>query len=225
MSVIALPALPQRRWTWPGWPAGLYEDNDRYRFDGEDLDRDTLNAAIRAAGEVDASALVSDLVGDGALNLAAPDMAGVVAGLWAADEYAESALTRPRWVELFRANGFSVNGHRVDRPAEPVRLFRSCVPTVLYFDHHRRPVAPGVDGRPLLPSSEIFEAWHSTKGMSWTSDGARARSFARRYREHVFAATVAPEFLLAVIGDTHIVDPAGLLDVASVRLDVAAVKR
>lgn len=224
-SVHVLP-IAQRRWVWPSWPAGLYEDSSGYHFDGGDaLDREALDTAIRAL-ELNGPALLDDLVDDGSLELTRPDMAGVVAGLWATDEYAESALTRSRWVALFRANGFSVDGKSADRPGEPVRLFRSCIPLVLSFDMNRRLIPTDCYGRPVVPDGDVIsESWSTTRGMSWTSDGRRARRFARRYRESVFAATVEPAHLLAVIGDTHIVDPAGLADVAPVDLDIAAVTR
>ncbi|SON63397.1 hypothetical protein MSIMFI_04927 [Mycobacterium simulans] len=220
-TILTFPVPAQhRRWTWPDWPPGLYEDSDgHHHYDRGDLDRETFDECVRAVGKFNGPALLDDLVSEGTLDLARPDMAGAVAAIWAADEYAESALSRWRWVELFVANGFH------DRPAEPVRLYRGCVPMFIHFDasgHLVAVVAVDTFGCPLDPYGEIVESWHTTAGMAWTRDLRAARRFARKHcGGQGFTATVQPDHLLAAIGSEYVVDPAGLDDVAPLDLGIA----
>ncbi|ODR00336.1 hypothetical protein BST27_16835 [Mycobacterium intermedium] len=218
--------IKRRRWTWPNFPPGMFEDATGYHFEGaEHLDRHTLNRCLHA--DPNAAALLNDLAAEGTLDLAWPDMAGVVPQVWAASEFAESALCRRHWVKLFYANGFSIDGQRAEQPSEPVRLYRGTVPAVVAFDAVGHLVAIDFNGHPADPYGEIACAWHSSRGMAWTSDLCAARQYARRGPwghecGQVYAADIEPEYLLARVGTDFIVDPAGLADNV-VPLDIAPV--
>lgn len=215
--VTPLP-VKRRRWTWPDWPAGLYEDAAGHHFDGEQLDRATLNQCITAlARYYVAPAMLFDLATEGTLDLARPDMAGVVAAAWSCTRIPERALPRADWVDLFRANGYSLNGRHAELPVRTPRLFRGCVPQWLHLGRNRRVVEVDPSGLPADPYAEIVESIDTRLGMAWTTRLATARRFAD-HRQHayaitdgqVFATAVAPRYLLAVVGDAVIVDPAGL---------------
>ncbi|ORW43108.1 hypothetical protein AWB90_18315 [Mycobacterium paraense] len=218
-TVETLP-VNRRRWTWPNWPAELCEDADGFHFDGDELNRNKFDECAHAVDSFDCPGLLSVLVDDGSLDLGRPDMAGVVAAVWASSEYAESALTRARWVELFRANGFD------NRPAEPIQLFRGCTPGFQHFDAAGHLVGLDAYGQPADPYNEIVESRDVRCGMSWTTSLRAARNFARAHLGgEVFAATVEPEFVLAVLGSDYVVDPAGLAVVAPIGVGIAAVTR
>ncbi|GAA4290896.1 hypothetical protein [Mycobacterium paraffinicum] len=231
-TVRTLP-VKRRQWSWPGWPAGLYEDcagYHHYEDGGGNLDRATFDECAAAVGEFNRPALLSDLATDGVLELSRPDMAGAVAGVWSTSEHSETALSRSRWVELFGANGFSVDGQRAERLAEPIRLFRGCVPAFRHVDSDGRIVEVDDHGYPADPYGEVVETQDTRRGMAWTTNMRAAGRFARRgpwgqQCGQVFAATVSPEHLLAVISVDYIVDPAGLADVAPIDLGIAAVNR
>lgn len=217
-SVIQLP-VKRRRWTWPDWPVGLFEDaTGRHYWDGPPMDRATIDQAVRALARCSAApAMLFDLAAEGTLNLAWPDMAGVVASAWACTNTPDRALTRAEWVELFRENGYSIDGWRAELPARAPRLFRGCVPQFLHLDRGGRVVGVDPYGFPDDPYGEVAETIDTRTGMAWTTDLATARRHADP-RQHayaitdgqVLAATVAPRYLLAVIDGTVIVDPAGL---------------
>lgn len=217
MPVITLPAPKHRRWTWPDWPAGLFEDFTGHHYDDPDtLDRNMFDECSRAVGRYNAPALLSDLVAEGTLDLTRHNMAGVVPAVWAASEYPESALSRARWVELFRGNGFTRDGYRADVPTEPVELHRGCVPAFVAFDGGGRLVGVDPHGRPADPYGEVAEVWHTACGMNWTTDFPAARRLAfrgpvGRAYGRVFTARIAPEHLLAQAGADVIVDPAVLV--------------
>lgn len=219
----------QRHWSFPSYPAGLYEDAVRFHFDGDEIDRGTFDRCIRAVGETGPT-LLSDLVDDGTIDLEQLAFAGAVASVWAATRHAPSALTTARWVELFRANGFSVDGRRADRPAAPVRVFRGCVPMIRLFDAAMCLVDVDGCGRPLDPAA-VVEIRDTRIDLAWTSSLRSARAHARNcipgHVGQVFAAAVQPEHLLAVIGGEYVIDPAGLsLDTLEpVSIEGAAVRR
>lgn len=220
--------VTQRRWTWPDWPAGLYEDADGFHHDAEHLDRAELDRCIRAVGPDNAPGLLSDFHDDGVLDLARPDMSGAVAAVWAPCVHAPSAMTVYRWVDLFCANGFTIDGNASGRPRDPVRLFRGCVPLVRYFGSGMRLVATDDRGFPL-DLAELVEVRDTRLDIAWTSSLRAARRHARNCtpcgREYgqVYSATIAPEHVLAVNGADFVVDPAGLTDVTAV--DIAAGRR
>lgn len=226
-NVTTLP-VTQRRWRWPNYPLGLYEDHEGFHHDAEHLDRTELDRCIRAVGPDNAPGLLCDFAGDGVLDLARPDMSGVVAAVWAASAHAPSAMAVSLWLSLFHGDGFSINGHRANRPLEPVRVFRGCVPLVRYFGSDMRLVDTDDRGCPLDPA-DVVEVRDTRLDLAWTSSLLAARRHARHClplrRGQVFAATVAPKYLLAIIGADYVVDPAGLTDVAPVGLGIAAVSR
>ncbi len=200
------------RWTWPDWPTGLYEDTEHFHFDGGVLTRAKFDACAAAVGERDAAVLLDNLVSDGTLDLG-PDMAGIVAAVWAATYNAETVLSRSQWVDLFHANGFSREGRRSDPPAGPLRLFRGCVPGFRYTDTDRLPVEVDDFGRPVVDLD--LETVDTRTGMSWAADVLTARSLLRttpagRAHGRVFAAMIGPTKLLAIIGTEFVVDNTGL---------------
>jgi hypothetical protein len=217
-TVITLPAPKHRRWVYPDWPRQLSEGYDGFHCESDDLNRSEFDLCARAVGPYNAPALLSDLVSEGSLELGRLDMAGAVAAVWSTSAFAESALARVRWVELLRSNGFSVDGQRADLPAEPVQLWRGCVPGFIGIDATRRLAAMDPHGNPVNrydDDPEVVEVWHSSAGMAWTASSRAARWFAfrgpvGRAYGRVFTARIAPRFLLAQIGDNVIVDPAGL---------------
>lgn len=140
-----------------------------------ELDRVAFDLRLGRIGRNDGPALLFDLYLSRTLDLSRPDMAGVVADIWSSAEYPLRALSAADWVYFFQRNGYSHDGHAADRPAKPVVLYRGCARAARF-------------------------------GMSWTSDVEMARRFAYgglRGREpgQVYTATVAPEHLLAYIGD------------------------
>ncbi|BBZ39299.1 hypothetical protein [Mycobacterium conspicuum] len=214
-SVFQLPAIKHRRWTWPDWPAGLYEDADNYHYDGDAMTRNVFDECSHAV-KTDAPLLLDNLVADRTIDLAWPTMAGAVVAAWSSWEYAESKLDRRRWVELFRANGYTVDREHAARPHEPIALWRGCVPAFIGINTRGNLVGVDWRGLPADPYGEIVESWYTPCSMNWTCDFSAARRFARRgpvgYREfgQIFAAVVEPEHLLAQVGNDYIVDPAGL---------------
>lgn len=229
-AIVRTLPVKRRQWSWPGWPTGLYEDSAGYHhFDGG-LDRATFDECAAAVGEFNRPALLSDLAADGVLELSRHHMAGAVAAVWSTSAHSATALSRSRWVELFRASGFSVDGKRGGRLAEPVRLFRGCIPAFRHLDSDGRIVEVDDHGYPADPYGEVVETQDTRRGMAWTTDLRAARRFARRGPRgqqcgQVFAATIQPEHLLAVIGTDYVVDPASLTHVAPIDLGIAAVDR
>lgn len=225
--------MPSRR--WPHWPDGLTEDtNGYYRFVG-DLDRTAFDRCLSRVGRTNGPALLFDLWFGGLYRCSAPfdlsqaDMAGLVASVWSDSEYPERALGSGQWIEFFRINGYSHDGRAAERPTKPVALYRGCYAEDIALDADSRRVELDADGYPVDPDQEIVEVCNSRNGMSWSSDLAMARRFADgglrgRRAGQIFAAVVAPEHLLAYIGEEngrgeaeYVVDPAGLVDVAAVR--------
>jgi hypothetical protein len=51
-------------------------------------------------------------------------LARVIGGIWSGAEFPERSLTRRDWVALFRAAGFTIDGHPGEQPSEAVRLWR-----------------------------------------------------------------------------------------------------
>jgi hypothetical protein len=52
----------------------------------------------------------------------------VIGEIWSVAEFPEQSLGRRDWCRLFRAAGLTVDGRAADLPAEPVRLWRGCMP-------------------------------------------------------------------------------------------------
>ena len=198
---------PRRGFTWPHWPSGLFEDHHGFYYEGDTIDRATLDRCLAAVRD-EAPVCLSDLVDATTVDLDRPDMAGVVAASWAASRHSPSAFPRDRWVRLFRNNG-----QPADRPAKPVRLYRGCVPLVRYFGAGMRLVDVDDDGRPFDPDS-VVEIRDTRLDLAWTADRRAARRHARNCLPGssgaVYATVVGPEFVLAVIGATYVIDPAGL---------------
>ncbi|GAS90489.1 hypothetical protein [Mycolicibacterium brisbanense] len=166
----------------------------RYRRTYRPLARTAFDRTVSRAGRNDGPALLFDLYFGRTLDLSRSDMAGVVADVWSDAEYPARAFDDPQiWTHLFVANGYSHDGEKADRPTESVVLYRGCT-------HEGR------------------------FGMSWTSDVEMARRFAYgglrgRAQGQVYTAVVAPEHLLAYIGERsgrgeseYVVDPSGLSD-------------
>lgn len=209
-SVIELPVTRQHRWTWPHWPADLYEDSHgRFHYEGGVISRQAFGECVRAVGD-DAPALLSDLVEDGTIGL---DWPGSVASVWATTRHAPSALTTARWVALFRANGFTIDGEPASPPADPVRLFRGTVPVIRFFEAEMRLVPIDDRGGPVDPSA-VVEIRDTVRDLAWTNNMRAARQAARwclpGRAGAVFTTLVEPEHLLARIGTDFVVDPAGL---------------
>lgn len=230
--VIPLP-VKRRRWTWPDWPTGLYEDAAGHHFDGERLDRATVDQAIAALARYCAApALLADLTAEGTLDLSRPDMSGVVAAAWAATSIPERGLSRAEWADLFRANGYNIDGQRAELPARAVRLFRGCVPQFLHLDRRGHVVGVDQHGFSADPYGEVVDSVDTRLGMAWTTDLAAALRYADHRRHayaitagQVFAATVDRKHLLAVIDGAVIVDSAGLRVDKLERVELKAVAR
>lgn len=93
------------------------------------LTADDLDAVCRTARRVYAPMLTCFLQGSGWLDAGAVS-AGVPAA-WSDCEYPEfaSSVSRRRWLDLFAAAGFTVDGEPAQRPAGIVTLYRGAVHT------------------------------------------------------------------------------------------------
>lgn len=213
-TVLTLPARSRpARWTWPEYPAYLFEDRTGYHVDVEHLNRAQLDACLAAELAGNRPAMLCDLVADGAVELSDPAMAGVVAGLWFAEVAPCTALWPRRWTELFRANGFTVDGRAGAVPDLPVQLFRPCIPALLAYNARLQIVGTVDDfGRVSDPHHQVVEVRDTRLGMTWFSDLRRARRFARSLGAdgQVFAAQFAPAHLLARAGTEWVADTSAL---------------
>jgi hypothetical protein len=52
----------------------------------------------------------------------------VTSHVWSGVEYPQDWVTRASWIDLFSTAGFTIDGHLAERPTEPVKLWRGCVP-------------------------------------------------------------------------------------------------
>lgn len=61
-------------------------------------------------------------------KVTADTVTALVGPVWSSAEYPDRELDRDTWRWLFDAAGFTVDGQRAPRPAEPMTLFRGSVP-------------------------------------------------------------------------------------------------
>jgi hypothetical protein len=61
--------------------------------------------------------------------IASATITALTADVWSGAEYPQNYLRQIEWLELFSAAGFTVDGRPAERPADPVKLWRGCVPS------------------------------------------------------------------------------------------------
>lgn len=93
---------------------------------GDTLTADQWDDLACRAGRVHAPALLYAAWEGGVI--ADDVVAEVIGSVWAMAEYPDRSLARAEWRELFDAAGYTVDGHRSPRPAEPLVLWRGSVP-------------------------------------------------------------------------------------------------
>lgn len=54
----------------------------------------------------------------------------MICHVWSGVEYPQDWLRRVDWMDLFAEAGFTVDGRSAERPTEPVKLWRGCVPSL-----------------------------------------------------------------------------------------------
>lgn len=109
----------------PWWIEGLYRNADGYVFDGV-MDADTFAEAVIDVGRNNGPALLCDVYGQGAIDIAM--YPGVVADVWSSAEYPARSLDPDMWVELFEEAAYTHDGQPAPRPSRPVTLYRGCIP-------------------------------------------------------------------------------------------------
>lgn len=163
-------------------------DGRRYRWSGDPLGPATSRRVLAAVPGEMRPFLLRDLVDSGSLVLCR-DVAAVPVMAWAQAGFPEDTVGCGRWREWFGAVGFAAEDGPAERPDKPVTLYRGC-------------------------------ARDAVLRMAWTTRPAVAWWFAHghlvgRMSGQVWAATVAPEYVLACLRacGEYVVDPAGLTDV------------
>lgn len=71
-------------------------------------------------------ALLSEAYSD--CRITAATVTALIGGIWSGAEFPDRHLDREEWRWLFNVAGFTVDGVRAARPAEPVLLYRGTVP-------------------------------------------------------------------------------------------------
>jgi hypothetical protein len=132
----------------PILPASVYEEVRAFGGDATALDRCLACEQYAAVGGARKSSSTFDLdqfrkmlglagrnVGPGLLldawtsHVILPTtVTAVISDVWSGAEYPQDSLTRVDWLDLFEVAGFTVDGRPAERPTEPVKLWRGCVP-------------------------------------------------------------------------------------------------
>jgi hypothetical protein len=108
------------------WVDGLYLDGlGFYGFDGK-MDSETFSTAGRNVGHNNMPALLFDLVQRGAVDIV--EHPAVVVEAWMMAEFPASKVDPGVWVDWFENAGYTHDGRRSPRPAEPLTLYRGCAP-------------------------------------------------------------------------------------------------
>lgn len=128
---------------------------------------DELFTAGCRVGRNSAPALLCDLYWDDILDDANARVAGE---FWSMAEFPERCLDHETWSEVFEMAGYTVDGQRVERPHQPVLLYRGST----------------VEGR---------DNWSWTDDRE--EAGRNASGFYRRRPGHLWVALVEPWRLLA----------------------------
>lgn len=90
------------------------------------LTTDELSWLIGLAGRTEGPTFLAEALSED--KITADTVAALVGSVWSSAEYPDRELDRDTWRWLFDVAGFTVNGKRAPRPAEPVTLFRGSVP-------------------------------------------------------------------------------------------------
>ncbi|MFF2548299.1 hypothetical protein ACFVUY_37880 [Kitasatospora sp. NPDC058063] len=93
---------------------------------GEQLDAERFAELLLMAGRLDGPALIFDAWLGEVIN--EDTLAAHLGRVWSMAEYPDAALGHDGWRALFDAAGFTADGRRAERPAEPVELWRGCIP-------------------------------------------------------------------------------------------------
>ncbi|BBY52933.1 hypothetical protein H7J07_00455 [Mycobacterium koreense] len=179
------------------WPAGLWEDDAGYRFDDEHTNDDgevtyeQYRSAAGAVGRNNAPALLSELYGQGQLDLwSCP---GAVIDAWTGHDWPTRVLPPSDWVDYFEEAGYTHNGKPAPRPVEPVTVYRGC-------SHDAR--------HGMSWTTDLDMAKRFASGEMW----------AYPIKGNVYIATIEPTHLLAYVdkerrGEAeYVVDPIALSD-------------
>lgn len=92
----------------------------------EPLDLDTFEQWLGRVGRVDRPALLFDAWYSEKIDRST--LTAVIGNVWSDAEYPNQNLDTESWRDLFGQAGYTVDGKAVDRPAEPIRLWRGSVP-------------------------------------------------------------------------------------------------
>jgi hypothetical protein len=122
MTVTAEPLLSDVHATISD-PAEVLE---RARERGVQFSADEFFTLCVRAGRVEGPWLLRRAWG---LRVISPEtVTASIAMVWSMVEFPQKALERRDWLRLFRVAGFTIDGNATERPGEPVRLYRGCVP-------------------------------------------------------------------------------------------------
>ncbi len=87
--------------------------------------------AARALGSHDGPALLVDWYYGRKIEDPV-ELAEAVPYAWSAAHLPFGALDAETWIELFRAAGYTIDGTRAERPAEPITLYRAAEPRFVH---------------------------------------------------------------------------------------------
>ncbi|MGW3091725.1 hypothetical protein [Streptomyces sp. NPDC001108] len=93
---------------------------------GDRWDAGQFGTVLGWGGRIAGPFLLWDAV-DGGL-IGGETIAAYIGGIWSRAEFPDSALGHDRWRAFFGLAGYTRDGVRVPRPAEPVELWRGSVP-------------------------------------------------------------------------------------------------
>lgn len=85
-----------------------------------------LEKLISRAGRIHGPEFLGEAYAEG--KVTGDTVTVLVGSVWSSAEYPDRHLDHDTWRWLFDAAGFTVDGERADRPAEPMRLYRGSVP-------------------------------------------------------------------------------------------------